>query len=368
MYRVLKSIWFTKEPVTFVSMPDGHFLDGTELLCTVKYERLPIFCYKCGCIGHETKQCQSQVELDESDLKFGNWLRVKLGQSNSYEGIWPNGVEILRNDVASKMDDEKRGWIGKEEYEAEKGKGKLRVGEGVSDSISLNDRRPSGIPKEGGSRIRSKRKKIKGCNGEGDMESPVRIVRRKLSDGASPFKAVASDHPRPSFVVLVTIAFKFFIIFLSETKAKAYEVEHVRIKFDMDGCFVVDAEGRRGGLAILWKNETKVTIKNFSNHHIDSLVFIEGMDCFRFMGFYGFFDLNNREQSLELLRRVGSLIHDDWIIGGNSNAILNDEEKVGMEEFGKMLDELALMILKHIRVDLRGPTIGQIRFCQRAFG
>ncbi|MBA0748111.1 hypothetical protein Gogos_004963, partial [Gossypium gossypioides] len=150
MYRVLKSIWFTKEPVTFVSIPEGHFL--------VKFgsleDRTRIFNMSHCLFDQCLFSMLPFVESDESDLKFGNWLRVKLGQSNSYGGIWPNGVEILRNDVASKMDDEKRGWIGEEEYEAEKGKGKLRVGEEVSDSSSLNDRRPRGIPKEGRSRIR----------------------------------------------------------------------------------------------------------------------------------------------------------------------------------------------------------------------
>ncbi|KAK5826139.1 hypothetical protein PVK06_021050 [Gossypium arboreum] len=142
------------------------------------------------------------VGLNKSSLDFNGheaWAVGRVmsrGRSNCYGGIWPNGVEILRNDVASKIDDKKRGWIGEEEYEVEKGKGKLRVGEEVSDSSSLNDRRPRGIPKERENRIRSKRKKIKGCNGKGNLESLVRMVRRKLSDGASPFKAMAGDQPR----------------------------------------------------------------------------------------------------------------------------------------------------------------------------
>ncbi|XP_058783267.1 uncharacterized protein LOC131657939 [Vicia villosa] len=49
-----------------------------------KYERLPTFCYICGRIGHQLKDCESLEELneegfedlDEQDLSFGNWLRA----------------------------------------------------------------------------------------------------------------------------------------------------------------------------------------------------------------------------------------------------------------------------------------------------
>lgn len=31
--------------------------DGNELLCFFKYERLPVYCYICGRIGHNTMKC-----------------------------------------------------------------------------------------------------------------------------------------------------------------------------------------------------------------------------------------------------------------------------------------------------------------------
>ncbi|MBA0704947.1 hypothetical protein Golax_017169, partial [Gossypium laxum] len=73
------------------------------------------------------------------------------------------------------------------------------------------------------------------------------------------------------------------IIFLKETNARSREMERV---------------------ALLSKYEAKITIKNFSNHHINSLVSIDGKDCFRFTSFYGFAYLNYRDRSWELLRRV----------------------------------------------------------------
>ncbi|MBA0846777.1 hypothetical protein Goshw_007176, partial [Gossypium schwendimanii] len=154
-------------------------------------------------------------------------------------------------------------------------KGKAKANEEALDYGSLTDRRLKRVPKKGGSRVRSKRKKIRGYSGEGEEESPIRLVRRKLSDGVLPFK---------------------------ETKARSREMKRV---------------------ALLSKNEAKITIKNFSNHHINSLVSVDGMDCFRFTSFYGFAYLNYRDQSWELLRRV-----------------------VAMEKFGKAMDELALIDIK----------------------
>ncbi|PNX56720.1 hypothetical protein L195_g058346 [Trifolium pratense] len=49
-----------------------------------KYERLPTFCFVCGRIGHQLKECEEAgdleeagyEELDEKELGFGPWLRA----------------------------------------------------------------------------------------------------------------------------------------------------------------------------------------------------------------------------------------------------------------------------------------------------
>lgn len=43
--------------------------NGKELLCFIKYERLSVYCYICGCISHSTKKCaQFSQELNQSDF------------------------------------------------------------------------------------------------------------------------------------------------------------------------------------------------------------------------------------------------------------------------------------------------------------
>ncbi|PPD98635.1 hypothetical protein GOBAR_DD04339 [Gossypium barbadense] len=76
-----------------------------------------------------------------------------------------------------------------------RGKENIKSEDEVSESCALTDRRPIRPLKEGVGRVKNKCKKNKDFNGEGIEESLSWMVRRKLSDGLSPFKAVAGDQP-----------------------------------------------------------------------------------------------------------------------------------------------------------------------------
>ncbi|XP_024642377.1 uncharacterized protein [Medicago truncatula] len=49
-----------------------------------KYERLPNFCYKCGRIGHQMKECEEETgqdgegytDVEEQDQAYGSWMRA----------------------------------------------------------------------------------------------------------------------------------------------------------------------------------------------------------------------------------------------------------------------------------------------------
>lgn len=76
------------------------------------------------------------------------------------------------------------------------------------------------------------------------------------------------------------------IVFISETKMHQSRCVTWRVRLGYDGIFFVDAEGKSGGLVLLWRTPFKVTIRSYSKGHIDCMV-ERDKTKWRFTGFYG---------------------------------------------------------------------------------
>lgn len=97
----------------------------------------------------------------------------------------------------------------------------------------------------------------------------------------------------------------------------------------MDNCLVVDAVGCKGHLALMWRDKTDVQIQSYSNNQVEALVSMRKMEPIRFTGFYGFSILSQRQTTWELLRNLSKNVKEDWIIGGDFNEIMDENEKSG---------------------------------------
>lgn len=70
--------------------------EGNEITCVLKFERLPIFCYICGLVGHWTKKYRLYSQDDNpASYQFGRWMRVQLILAGQEGGRMRNGVEIV---------------------------------------------------------------------------------------------------------------------------------------------------------------------------------------------------------------------------------------------------------------------------------
>lgn len=56
--------------------------------------------------------------------------------------------------------------------------------------------------------------------------------------------------------------------------------------FKFDGIFAVDCNKRKGGLILMWRDPLTVTIKSYSEGHMDCIIESDS-HLWRFTGFYG---------------------------------------------------------------------------------
>ncbi|XVF61055.1 hypothetical protein PTKIN_Ptkin08bG0098200 [Pterospermum kingtungense] len=115
-----------------------------------------------------------------------------------------------------------------------------------------------------------------------------------------------------------------------EGQSESKEMKRLRIKWKFASCLAVPAVGRSGGLALLWQPNVEVHIQSYSNFHIDANVFNKERNLWwRFTGLYGNYVTRQRVHSWHLLRDLASKSSLTWLVAGDFNGILRDEEKIG---------------------------------------
>lgn len=100
---------------------------------------------------------------------------------------------------------------------------------------------------------------------------------------------------------------------------------------------------------MFWNSDSTVTLKSFSNNHIDAMVMNEllGEREWRFTGFYGEPVRSRTKHSWELMQYLHREYDNPWICAGGFNEILSTDEHFGrnnreewqMEGFRNVVDE-----------------------------
>ena len=117
------------------------------------------------------------------------------------------------------------------------------------------------------------------------------------------------------------------IVFLMETRLDSLNLEFLRVRMGMFGCFGVDRHGLGGGLALLWNSSIVVHIQ--SHHHIDADMVHEDGLRWRATGFYGHPERGLHDHSWALLRHLWSIRNLPWLVLGDFNEIMALNEQWG---------------------------------------
>lgn len=119
------------------------------------------------------------------------------------------------------------------------------------------------------------------------------------------------------------------LVFFMETKLSKEDMTNKKYTLRFTEGLVVGSIGSKGGLALLWKKDVMVDVQMFGPWHIDAdLGGNDGSRRWRFMGFYGQPKTSRREETWQILERLGSSNSLPWLCIGDYNEILSDVEKL----------------------------------------
>uniref|UniRef100_A0A803QJ68 Reverse transcriptase domain-containing protein n=1 Tax=Cannabis sativa TaxID=3483 RepID=A0A803QJ68_CANSA len=137
------------------------------------------------------------------------------------------------------------------------------------------------------------------------------------------------------------------VIFLCETLCRKDVVERVKVQLGFEGCFVVEAQGHSGGLALFWKEQKMAMLRGFSNNHIDVIINVNDRMQWRLTGIYGEPNRALRRNTWNLFRSLHLESQLLWCLIGDMNNLGGQDEKRGGRSYPTWLVEGFRAALDH---------------------
>ena len=146
------------------------------------------------------------------------------------------------------------------------------------------------------------------------------------------------------------------IVFLAETWMDEARLIQIQDWLQFKNKFITPRRNRIGGLVIFWEKDFDLNIETFSHNHIDTIINKGKTDEWRFTGFYGEPDTQNRHEAWARLKTLKSRRSAPWICAGDFNEVTRQSEKLGgrirphaqMQAFRDVLDDYGFLDLGFI--------------------
>uniref|UniRef100_A0A803P0P8 CCHC-type domain-containing protein n=1 Tax=Cannabis sativa TaxID=3483 RepID=A0A803P0P8_CANSA len=277
--------------------------NGEAFYAYFKYERVPTFCFICGVMGHAERFCEKIYDTPIENI------------------VKPYSIEI-------KAPTRQQSFLTASPWLRSGKGGHVPAKQSTSASPSVNaptDFRGTNSvncdPHDSQSKSRDY------GNQQSTLKEHVVLVNDNSSDFNSEEIIEISDLNRKRLVTSTHVGPASMTKDLMEIEDEV--VERFRIKIGFEGCFSVDVNGRKGGLAMLWRISEEAHLNNYSNNHIDIEVRIPGMVKWRLTGFYGEPNRNLRHHTWNHLRSMAADSSLPWCVIGDFNNIISQEDKKG---------------------------------------
>ncbi|XP_030499797.2 uncharacterized protein LOC115715121 [Cannabis sativa] len=106
-------------------------------------------------------------------------------------------------------------------------------------------------------------------------------------------------------------------------------VERIKAQLSFEGCFCVEAQGHKAGIALLWKVQEEVRLLQYGHNFIDAEIIQQHSTPWRLTGIYGEPNRSLRFNTWKLIHDLATLSQLPWCLIGDLNNIGSQSEKKG---------------------------------------
>ncbi|KAL2931886.1 hypothetical protein RDABS01_037296 [Bienertia sinuspersici] len=252
---------------------------GDSIKIMVKYERLPLFCFICGKLGHGDRECDAHNDDPSPKKKFGTWLRASPWKPKNSQGREDNKGEtsVKRNLFVVKP-------LQKDEVEGvvkNMGAVSLNIDDDLRQLQKLASTNAQPTDEEGGAAaVENSVEKLKVTQ----EKSPVSQSTHECTGlKARKWKKIERDTTTENVVEGRNCGTKRASLWDTDGRGEDVIMEDAgAAKKMMRKAF------EKGGLALLWRSNVDITMRNFSLNHIDVQVNPLDINTWPLTGIYGF--------------------------------------------------------------------------------